>query len=215
METKAQKFWDKQAPRFDATERRFEPVSREILSKTKTCLDAGDSLLDFGCATGIKTLELAGSVRQAYGLDISGEMIRLAEERKTGQQAANVSFSQGTIDSGELEPASFDKVVAFSVLHLLDDSDAAVRRVHELLKPGGLFISLTACFREKKTLHGRLGFLSFRLMKRLGLAPLHLNLFTVQDVEQMMQRQGFQIITSEKVVHGITACFLVAWKVEF
>lgn len=212
METNAQKFWDRQAKRFDATERRFEPVYHDILAKTKTYLDTGDRLLDLGCATGIKTLELAGSVRQAHGLDISWEMIRLAQERKTGRQVANVLFSQGTIHSEELDKASFDKVVAFSVLHLLDDCDAAVRRVHELLKPGGLFISLTACFREKKTLHGRLGFLSFLLMKRLGLAPLHLNLFTMQDVEQMMKRQGFQIITSEKVVHGITACFLVARK---
>jgi ubiquinone/menaquinone biosynthesis C-methylase UbiE len=212
MEDKAQKFWDRQAGRYDAGTRRFGKTYYEILEKTKKHLRPGDKVLDFGCATGGKTLELAGSVSHIHGLDISGEMIREARNKKNERQAENVSFSQGTIFSGEFETASFDKIVSFSVIHLLDDSEEAVCRIFELLRPGGKFISLTACFGEAMPWKGRLGYFVFRVTKQLGLNPLHLNTFTVKDVEDLMKRQGFEIVSTEKVMDEITACIVVARK---
>ena len=81
---KSQIFWDKQAKRYDYSERQFEPVFNEVIAKTKEYLNANDNVLDFGCATGTKTLELAGATNQILGIDISDEMIKEAKDELGG-----------------------------------------------------------------------------------------------------------------------------------
>ncbi|MGB8492069.1 MAG: class I SAM-dependent methyltransferase, partial [Bacteroidales bacterium] len=149
MMNKAQKFWDKQAVRFDDSEKQFESASKELIARTKEFLNANDNVLDFGCATGTKTLELADGVKKIHGLDFSAEMISQATNKKNKVNVTNVSFSQGTIFNDDLEKASFDKIIAYSIIHLLEDSEKVIQRIHELLKPGGLLISETACFKNK------------------------------------------------------------------
>ena len=75
MISKTQNFWNKQAKKYDYNERLFEPVFKEVISKTKEYLNTSDEVMDFGCATGTKTLELAGATKQILGIDISDEMI--------------------------------------------------------------------------------------------------------------------------------------------
>lgn len=149
MNIDAEIFWDKQAVRFDKSQDKFESASREIISRTKDFLNPDDNVLDFGCATGAKTLELAGDIRHIRGLDISSEMISLAIKKLNAANLKNVSFSNGTIFKDDLEKASFDKILAYSIIQLLADSEKVIQRINELLKPGGLFISETPCFRER------------------------------------------------------------------
>jgi ubiquinone/menaquinone biosynthesis C-methylase UbiE len=213
MMDKTQIFWDKQAKKFDDSEKQFEPASRELIERTKEYLNADDNVLDFGCATGTKTLELADAIRNIHGLDISAEMISLATKKKNKINVKNVSFSQGTIFKDDLEKASFEKIIAFAIIHLLDDSEEVIRRIHELLKPGGLFISATSCFKEKMDFKTRLEFTSYRFMKRLGIFPLHLNMFKTSDIEQLINRKNFNIVKAEKLFfNGMTICFIVAEK---
>jgi len=213
MINKAQQFWDKQAKRFDDNQKQFQPASQEIISRTKEYLNSNDKVLDFGCATGIKTLELAGGIKHIHGLDISTEMISEAIKKKNRLNVANVSFSQGTIFHDDLEKASFDKIVAYSLIHLLEDSEKVIQRIHELLKPGGLFVSETACFKDKMDCKTRLEFTAYRFMKRLGIFPLHLNMFKSSDIEHLINRQNFNIIKAEKLfLNGMTIIFIVAEK---
>jgi ubiquinone/menaquinone biosynthesis C-methylase UbiE len=213
MRNKTQIFWDKQAKRFDNSEKQFEPASRELIARTKEYLNANDNVLDFGCATGTKTLELADAIRHIHGLDISAEMISEATKKKNKVNVPNVSFSQGTIFNDDLEKASFDKIIAFSIIHLLEDSDKVIQRIHELLKPGGLLISETACFKDKMDFKTRLEFTTYRFMKRLGIFPLHLNMFKTSDVEQLINRQNFNIVKAEKLFfNGMTISFIVSEK---
>jgi len=212
MISKVQKFWDKQATRYDNSERQFESVTKEIIAKTKNYLDKSDNVLDFGCATGTKTIALADSVNHIHGLDISTEMIREAIKKKDEANILNISFSQGTLFEDDFEKASFDKIIAYAILHLLEDSEKLIRRIHELLKPGGLFISTTACMKDKMAIKNKLQFIVIRFLKRLGIFPLHLNLYTFFDVEKLIEHQNFQIIEAEKLFHGLTASFIVARK---
>jgi len=210
---KAQKFWDKQAKRFDDSQKQFEPASQELIARTKEYLNANDNVLDFGCATGTKTLELADGVKQIHGLDFSAEMISEATNKKNKVNIINVSFSQGTIFNDDLEKASFDKIIAYSIIHLLEDSEKVIQRIHELLKPGGLLISETACFKDKMDFKTRLEFTTYIFMKRLGIFPLHLNMFTTSDIEQLIYRQNFKIIKAEILFfNGMTISFIVAEK---
>jgi ubiquinone/menaquinone biosynthesis C-methylase UbiE len=210
---KAQKFWDKQAKRFDDSQKQFEPASQELIARTKEYLNANDNVLDFGCATGTKTLELANAIKHIHGLDISAEMISEATKKKNKVNVPNVSFSQGTIFNDDLEKASFEKIIAYAIIHLLDDSEEVIQRIHELLKPGGLFISTTACFKDKMDFKTRLEFTTYRFMKRLGIFPLHLNMFKTSDIEQLINSQNFNIVKAEKLFfNGMTISFIVAEK---
>jgi SAM-dependent methyltransferase len=210
---RAQKFWDKQAKRFEGGQKRFGEASRQLISATKEFLDTNDNVLDFGCASGGKTLELAGSAGHIHGLDFSAEMISEAVRNSGLANAGNVSFAHGTIFSDELGKGSFDKIIAFSIIHLLEESEPVVQRINELLKPGGLLISETACFREKMNMKTRFEFSIFRFMRRLGIFPLHLNIFKVSDVEELLQRHDFNIRESRRFFfNGMTISFIVAEK---
>jgi len=125
----------------------------------------------------------------------------------------NVSFSQGTIFNDDLEKASFEKIIAYAIIHLLEDSEKVIQRIHELLKPGGLFISTTACFKDKMDFKTRLKFTTYLFMKLLGIFPLHLNMFKTSDIEQLINSQNFNIVKAEILFfNGMTISFIVAEK---
>ena len=123
MTNKAQLFWDKRVKRFDDSETQFDSDFQVILAKTREYLNETDTVLDFGCATGTKTLHLADGIRHIHGLDFSAGMISEASKKKDKAGLVNVSFSQGTIYSTDLEKAAFDKIVAYAIIHLLKDSE--------------------------------------------------------------------------------------------
>jgi len=212
MTQKIQRFWNRQAKKYDYSEKQFEPVFKDIIAKTSKYLNLSDNVLDFGCATGTKTLELAGNTKHIHGLDISTEMIKEAIKKKEESNILNISFSQGIIFITDLEKASFDKIIAYGIIHLLEDKENVIRRIHELLKPGGLFISSTACLKDKMAFKNSLEFKAYLLLKKFGVFPLHLNMFKTNDVENLIANQNFEIIEAEKIFHGISISYIVARK---
>jgi len=212
MLNKTQKFWDKQAQKYDYSERQFEPVFENVILETQKYLTNEDKVLDFGCATGTKTIQLAESVQHIHGLDISSAMIKEANKKISKQNLGNIKFSQGNIFVNDYEHASFDKIISYGVLHLLNNVDEVIRRLHNLLKPGGLFISTTACLQDKMAFKNRLEFYAYQLIKKLGFFPLHLNMFKSDNVETLIAKQGFQIVKAETILHGITISFIIARK---
>ena len=212
MINKAERFWDKQAKNYDDSEKQFEPVYNVVIAKTKIYLDSNDNVLDYGCATGTKTLELAPLIKHIHGIDISAEMVSIATKKTADANIQNISFSQGTIYNNDLESASFDKIVAYGIIHLLEDCEKAIQRIHELLKPGGLFISTIACFKDKMAFKNSLEFRTYLLLKKLGMFPLHLNMFNTASVEKLIVNQDFHIVEAEKMFDGITSSFIIARK---
>lgn len=212
MTLQIQKFWDRQAHKYDLAESQFAPVYKDIIAKTGKYLRHSDNVLDYGCATGTKTIELADKVQHIHGLDISTEMIHLAIRKKDESKRLNISFSQGTIFDTTLEKASFDRIIAFGIIHLLGDKEKVIQRIHDLLKPGGLFISTTACMRDKMAIKTRLEVTTCIILNKLGIIPLHLNRFSSAELEKSIAGQNFEIIESKKIKDGIPAVFLVARK---
>jgi ubiquinone/menaquinone biosynthesis C-methylase UbiE len=212
MTVKTQKFWDKQAKRYDSGERQFDPLYKDVITKTRKYLNIVDNVLDFGCATGTKTIQLANATKHIHGLDISTEMINEAIKKKDKANIKNISFSQGTIYNNDFEKASFDNIIAYGIIQLLEDKEKVIQRIYELLKPGGLFISTTACFKNKMAFKNRLEFKAYLFMKRLGILPLHLNIFSINDVKELIENHNFQIIEAEKIFFGMTSSFIIARK---
>jgi len=212
MTNKTQQFWDKQARKYDSAEMQFDHVYKNVIAKTRRYLHVEDHVLDFGCATGTKTIQLAEGIKHIHGLDISPEMINEAMKKKDKASIQNISFSQGTIWHGDLKTASFDAVIAFGIIHLLEDPGNVIRRIRDLLKPQGLFISTIPCFKDNMAFKTRLELLACLLGKLLGTIPIHLNRFTVAEAKSLITDQHFQLIDSEDIYSGISSIFIVARK---
>jgi hypothetical protein len=96
---------------------------------------------------------------------------------------------------------------------LLEDAPKALRRIDELLKPGGLLISVTPCLGEKRTLPIRSLMLLVRLASRLGLIP-YVWRCTIGDLQESMDAAGLVTIEIEELVHSTSEYFVVAQKTQ-
>jgi SAM-dependent methyltransferase len=105
-------------------------------------LQPGEVVLDLGSGGGIDVLLSAkrvGPNGRAYGLDMTDEMLTLAEENKLKSGLTNVEFLKGEIENIPLEPDFVDVVVSNCVINLSGDKDRVLREAFRVLKPGGRF----------------------------------------------------------------------------
>ena len=105
-------------------------------------LNPGETLLDLGSGGGIDVLLSArrvGPTGKAYGLDMTDEMLALANENKRKAGAENVEFLKGEIESIPLPDNSVDVIISNCVINLSADKDRVLREAFRVLKPGGRF----------------------------------------------------------------------------
>lgn len=105
-------------------------------------LKAGETVLDLGSGGGIDVLLSAkrvGPTGKAYGLDMTDEMLALAEENKRKAGATNVEFLRGEIENIPLPDNSVDVIISNCVINLSGDKDRVLREAYRVLKPGGRF----------------------------------------------------------------------------
>ena len=180
-------FWDRLAERYAQKPIDDIDAYQQTLDRTRSYLSRDDDVLEIGCGTGSTALLLADAVHRMTASDISSGMIDIA--RAKDQPAGPVDFMHATVFDDRLEPESFDVVLAFNLLHLIDDTAGAVRQVHRLLKPGGLFISKTPC------LAGRNPLLRIMVpaMRLIGRAP-YVRFLGVEELDRLIAAQGFKIV---------------------
>src|ERR1700757_4599345 len=105
-------------------------------------LHPGEVVLDLGSGGGIDVLLSARRVAptgKAYGLDMTDEMLALANENKRKAGAENVEFLKGEIESIPLPDDSVDVIISNCVINLSADKDRVLREAFRVLKPGGRF----------------------------------------------------------------------------
>src|SRR5436309_9453897 len=105
-------------------------------------LQAGEVVLDLGSGGGIDVLLSArrvGPTGKAYGLDMTDDMLALAEENKRRSGLTNVEFLKGEIENIPLPDNSVDVIVSNCVINLSGDKDRVLREAFRVLKPGGRF----------------------------------------------------------------------------
>ena len=105
-------------------------------------LKAGEVVLDLGSGGGIDVLLSAkrvGTTGKAYGLDMTDEMLALANENKRKAGVENVEFLRGEIENIPLPDNSVDVIISNCVINLSADKDRVLREAFRVLKPGGRF----------------------------------------------------------------------------
>jgi ubiquinone/menaquinone biosynthesis C-methylase UbiE len=105
-------------------------------------LNEGEIVLDLGSGGGIDVLLSAkrvGPSGKSYGLDMTDEMLALANENKRKAGVENVEFLKGEIENIPLPDNSVDVIISNCVINLSSDKDAVLREAFRVLKPGGRF----------------------------------------------------------------------------
>jgi arsenite methyltransferase len=103
-------------------------------------LRPGETVLDLGSGGGIDVLLSArrvGPTGRAIGVDMTDEMLALAERNRAEAGATNVEFVKGTIEALPLADASVDVVISNCVINLAADKAAVLREIARVLRPGG------------------------------------------------------------------------------
>ena len=199
-----QKFWNGIAAKYVAQPVADEAAYQHKLNATQALLSPDMDLLEFGSGSGTTALIHAPFVRSIRGIDFSEEMVRIARGKAELAEVGNVQFEVSSIDEFDAEGKSFDAILGMSILHLLPNRAEVIKKVHRLLKPGGLFFSSTSCITSP--LHRA----AIPVMQFFGKAP-YVGMFDAETLTAEMKAAGFTIEESWRPSKG-AALFVVARK---
>lgn len=182
------RFWDRAARRYAAQPIADLPAYEKTLQRTRAWLNKDSRVLEIGCGTGSTALLLAANAGHITGSDISQEMIAIASEKRASGGPENTDFIVATPFDTRFDADAYDAVLAFNILHLLEDMPAALTRLGSLIKPGGLLISKTPCL-------GDMGIwlrVLIPVMRLLGKAP-PVSFFSKKALLSAIENAGFAI----------------------
>lgn len=204
---KSEKFWDSVSKRFGGSDKEMmSPAFQHIKQNAEKYFNETDNVLDIGCGPGDITLEIARIAKSVHGIDISAGMIEAAEQKANSQNIATAKFSNADLFNESFQNKLFDTVSAFNVLHYIHDKKDFYRRIHELLKPNGLFISSTACLRERVSLLRFLmsGLTAFKFVPKMIF-------YKTAELETEIKEVGFTILESFNITK-LPERFIIARK---
>lgn len=207
--TDAAAFWDGIAEKYAKQSVANPDAFDAKIAITKSRMKPTDVVLDIGCGTGSLALRLADSAARVHGLDLSSEMIRIANGKARAEGVGNITFHTGAFDDTfrSFEAGSLDGVCAYSILHLVEDRAGALEQIFRLLKPGGFFISSTVCLGESWVPYGLL----IGAMRFIGKAPM-VKIFDKRTLEDEIRESGFVEVSQRDVGAKSEIAFIVARK---
>lgn len=208
---KAEKLWDRLAKNWDKPGVSLGENDIRLIRKAKQYYNSGSTVLDYGCATGSIVFEIAKEAKQVYGVDFSSRMIDTAKKKVVETKTGNADFIYGSIFNEGLKKEYFDVITAFSVLHLVPDLPQVFERINTLLKPGGVFISVSPCLGEKHFISLVIN-AGVYVLSKAGVLPV-VNFFQAKALNEMITTARFRIIVSEHISQGsINEVFIAAQK---
>jgi len=181
-------FWNKRADRYSQRPVSDEATYQKKLEITRGYFQPDMEVLEIGCGTGSTAIAHAPYVKHIRGTDLSTRMIEIAREKAKAAGIDNATFEAIAVDAHSVPDASIDAVMAHNILHLLEDRDQAIASVHQMLKPGGVFVTTTACIGDMMPL--------FRLVVPVGrflrLFPL-VKVFSATELKGSLENAGFEV----------------------
>jgi len=196
-------FWNRLASK---PSENLAPESQVIIDKCHEVFPTDCTALDYGCGTGRLTVELGKACSAITGVDPSERSIELAKEWNHTHGYDHVMFQ--TTPPGRLpnNMQNLDAITTFNVLNYVPDLAQPLMAFHQALRPGGVFVSSTACFGQKASFIRALIF----TVSKIGLMP-KTHFFTQKGFQNQIEKAGFHIEKSE-FISNIPELFIVARK---
>jgi arsenite methyltransferase len=185
-------------------------------------LTPGEVVLDLGSGGGIDVLLSArrvGPSGKAYGLDMTDEMLALANETRMKAGVENVEFLKGEIENIPLPDNSVDVVISNCVINLSADKDRVLREAFRVLKPGGrlavsdvvtrgemlpeirksvlLWVGCIAGALEENEYRSKLGAAGF---EQIDLEPTRI--YRVEDAREFLSGEGMDVDAIASQIDG-------------
>jgi ubiquinone/menaquinone biosynthesis C-methylase UbiE len=199
------KFWSWFAPRYD----RF--VDRQVKSYTTLANKVLDevrrdwTVLEVAAGTGQITLEVAGKAREVYAVDITPQMIAVAQQKAKTRGIGNVRFAVEDAYRLPFDGSSFDAVICSNALHNMREPRRALSEMNRVLRPSGVLIAPTICHGQ-----GLRSRMISRLMSAFGFPAYHR--FTPDSLTRLIEGAGFKIERREVIPERIPMAFVVGRK---
>ena len=181
-------FWDKIAEKYSKQPVADEAAYQKKLDITRGYFQPDMDVLEIGCGTGSTAIAHAPYVKHIRATDISENMLAIAKQKAEAAHIANITFEQTTVEDVIAPDGSLDAVMAHSLLHLLEDKEAAIAKIFRMLKPGGVFVTNTVCLGDRMWYLAPL----LPVMRLFGFAPL-VKVFTVKHIVAALKEGGFDI----------------------
>ncbi len=208
--TATAKFWDGIAEKYARTPIKDVQSYEQTLERTASYIKPTDHVLELGCGTGTTALRLAGNAAAITASDASAGMLTVGRRNAAEKRIENVSFVEADANTPPAGP--FDMVMAFNLLHLVEDLDLTLKKVHETVKPGGLFISKTFCAPTKGgSFKYRMIRLMLPVMQFFGRAPF-VRFLSEPELDDAIENAGFRIIERDSFPATDPRHFVVARK---
>ncbi len=181
-------FWDKIAEKYAKQPISDEAAYQKKLEVTRGYFTPDMEVVELGCGTGSTAIAHAPFVKHIRATDISENMLAIGKRKADAAGVLNISFERATVENINLADSSIDMIMTHSLLHLLEDKEAAIKKIFKALKPGGVFVSSTVCLRDRMWFMAPL----LPVMRLVGFAPL-VKVFGADHLVRSIEAAGFTI----------------------
>ncbi len=201
-------FWNRRSEVFDKQVLSvYENTYRKTVKRSAAFLKKEDRVFEIGCGTGVATIPLSKYVKEITATDISENMIQKAREKAKNQSKDNIIFRTGELTEMEVEPESYDVVAAYNVLLYMKNQEEVLKKIYEVLKPGGIFLSATDCLGRN---------LSKDSVKKFWKSKLHLMPYVAFDTPislmRKIQKNDFEVLEIVNLHKNPPNIFIAAKK---
>jgi len=194
---KERALWDRIAARYDERMRRqFANAYERSPQKVLEAVRPDQTVLEIGSGTGLITLAVAPHVRQITAVDLSPQMLAIAQAKAQQRGLTNIDFHVADGYALPFDDGAFDAVLLFNILHIVQNPGAILQEAHRLLKPGGRVFSATDCYGEPAPRSIRLILAGQKLMNWLGTIPF-MHYYKKDELERLLERCSFVIEDSD------------------
>jgi ubiquinone/menaquinone biosynthesis C-methylase UbiE len=208
---KEQNFWKAAAEGYDEWitkdfQDQYE-VNRDILTKH---IDPTLRVLDVGCGPGDLSIRISQYCHEVQGVDVTPEMIQIAEE-KVACGPANVCFQQADACDLPFENHSFDKVMSVNALQTMIRPEMALMEMSRVLKPGGELLLITYCYGDS-SLSDSESLVDWAIKYRTQAVWQSFKLTQLVD---LLQANGFEVVEADRIWEGPVVAFLRGKSITF